>query len=410
MRFLVVAMLASGLGATTITGCGSDCETAVNKELECMEAGKRKTEFEDMKGEVIARCESKSDDPQMKLLVECGKKSTCENVKACQNAAKEGEAAKEITQYLENGNISEAVSDCSYDLESYQVGGAFKAACDKAFEGAAKKLGDEEVHRKTGYVCTGDDAAEWLKASATLKKTCDAIGASMKKALEDARDADKYDDYECGNYKEFVAKSSPGDKAAAEKFCTDAKSTVETKKAADDKKKADELAAKEAAEKTLKKVTLKKAIETQRDAGTKYDFSACYDYQELAAADGAEAKAAAELLCAESKAAAKFKEAMDEAAIALKEKKTRPPYSCRSVLKRNADKLKASKWFAVKAPILAKACFGGELGKNILGSVTRTLCLSGPKAVHEWATKFNLGATDTDLQALLTKTKTACSK
>lgn len=386
MRILVVAMLVGG-ASMMVTGCGSECETAINKEIECTESEKRKASMEKDKSEIIEKCNKDSDDERMKMMVECGQKSTCAEVKACQLQARSAEDAKEITAAVASGDISKAVRTCSYQLESYQAGGAFKTACDSAFSAAAGKLDDEKLGRSISYLCTGDDGAAWKKGSDAIKTACGSVGDAMKKVLETSRDAGKYEKYKCESYVEYVSKNAPDGKAAAEKFCADAKTTADTKQVE----------------------VLKKEIVAQRDAGTKADFGKCYKYKKLAETLPAAEKAAAILLCEESTAAADFNKAMGEVKKAIAAKKKRAPYQCSSFLKKGDEKLKGSKWFATKAPVLAKACYG-DLGKIILATVSARLCLSGPKAVHEYATKYNLGASDPTLQALLTKTKPLCVK
>lgn len=228
MRLVVVATLVCGM-AMTGPGCGSECERAVDRKLECMAAGKRKTRIESKKTAAVQMCEADPNHPVIKLLLECGRKSTCEEVVACRQEARRAQAVKPITKYLDNGDIFHASELCLRGLRSYRAGGAFKVACDTAFDAIAKKPDDYMlIHIK--HLCMKDDGAAWKKASASLKKTCIAIGAAMKKRLENPNNA-TFSDFECGDYKRLVAMTTPEHKAAAEKFCEDGKRAAESHRA-----------------------------------------------------------------------------------------------------------------------------------------------------------------------------------
>ncbi len=332
MRLLAGAMLVSGALWGT-AACGGECAQAFDKELECMEDGERKTTMASARDIAIEMCKTKSEDPEVKAAIACGKKATCEEVKACKKEARAQKDIKKISDMVASGEVSKAAQRCSYDLETYKAVGGLKTACDAAFDAAFGKLDDKKVRDDLTYRCgRAKDAADWRDASESMKKGCNGLMAA-------------------------------------------AKSTI-TK---------------------------------QRDAGTKYEYSECSGYKALVKALAPKEAAAAELLCAEAKAAEDLTKAAAEVSANLKANKLRIPYRCERFMKMGDKKLKGSKWHTAKSKELAASCYGGDLGKKVLGKVT-TYCLSDAKSVHKYAAQYKLGAADAELAALLTKTQPTCTK
>lgn len=409
---MTVTIAAMFMGAAiTVVGCSTECERVIDKELECTgdAAGALAG---GLKAVAVKMCESRRKAPEFKVSIDCmAATSTCDEFRACKMATRQAaraaeteemkaaaaaerarvtqERADEVTKLVSVGKLSKAVSDCSNDLKAYQAGGPLQEACDGAFNVAATQLkpADKLLSVAMGYMCSRPDVSAWGKASAPFTKACAGIAAQKMEALEAASEAGTLDGYACRAYLAFVKKSSPDDLVTAHTFCEQALRTANSKKTA----------------------RLQKVLEAQRDNGTKHDVMDCVDYLKLRAKHTPEEQAAAKMLCEEAQQASEHKEAIELARKALREKRTRPPLQCRFLLEEGETELRGSKWFAVQAPILAKACYG-DLGKLILRNVTKGPCMSSAKAVHTWAAKYNLGASDPELEALLTETRAACGK
>lgn len=223
LRLALIVLLASPIAAA----CGkSDCEKAIDKEIECEPDEDRKKEMKESKDIAVAFCKGdKSDDQKARL--DCYKKDTCEEVKSCEDGLRAAEDAKRITESIEKGDYDSAISSCTWDVENYKAVPEFKAVCDKAITEGFSKLEDPS------WKCRGGD--DFLAESDTLEAECKKLGDGLKTKIEAARDAGADDDYStCSSYKDIVAATAPDQAKAAELLCKEMSAANYAKAALDE--------------------------------------------------------------------------------------------------------------------------------------------------------------------------------
>lgn len=204
---------------------GGECAQAFDKEIECSDdPAAAKKEAKDFRKAAIAACNAAKDNERFKTAIECGKKKTCEEFRACNTKARSADDIKEIEAALGAGDPGKAMKECSYSLETYKAVPEFKAACDKAFAASFKNLEDEEARDDARYTCaSSSQAAEWLAASEALKAGCVSLQGQLKALVTAQRDSGAEFDYGlCSGYKDMVKALSAADAPAAETLCNEA--------------------------------------------------------------------------------------------------------------------------------------------------------------------------------------------
>lgn len=226
MRSSISIFLLSSLATFSLAcGGGGECEQAFDKEIECSEnPAEAKKEAKDFRKAAIAACNADKSNPRMKTALECGKKKSCDDFKACKLEARSAEDVKEIEANLAAGEDTEAMKTCSYRLDTYKAVPAFKAVCDKAFTAAFAKLDNKDARDDARYSCTSSsDGKEWIATSEAFKTGCIALKDQLHTIVTKQRDeATEYDYSTCSSYKEMVKALDESGVAASEQLCEEA--------------------------------------------------------------------------------------------------------------------------------------------------------------------------------------------
>ncbi len=226
MRAQLSLLLLASLSTLALAcGGGGECEQAFDQEIKCSEDPvAAKKEAESFRKAAIAACNADKSNPRMKTAIECGKKKSCDEFKACKLQARSADDIKEIEENLAGGKANEAMKTCSYSLETYKAVPAFKAACDKAFTAAFAKLDDKDARDDARYTCTSSTSGkEWLAASEPFKAGCVALKDQLQKLVTTQRDEGTEFDYStCSSYQDMVKALDEAGAAAAELLCKEA--------------------------------------------------------------------------------------------------------------------------------------------------------------------------------------------
>lgn len=265
---------------------------------------------------------------------------------------------------------------------------------------SAETKAELECYKKTKGCEELEACQEGMYAAESAKRTTERVTESIGKGDYDG--AISSCSYDVENYK-----ASPEFKAACDKAITEGFSKLEdpTWKC---RGESEFLTASEPlrAECTKLADTLKKKIETARDAGADDDYSTCSSYKDVVTAVAPDKTKAAEILCKEMSATNYAKKALDEIKANIAKKEVDIPFQCTSFL--DTEGMDGSAWFKTKSAEVAKACFG-EMGKLALAEVD-SYCTYGGKQVHEYAPKYDLAKADPDLAKALEKTAKVCKE
>tara|TARA_R110002096_G_scaffold433887_5_gene653980 strand:- start:113975 stop:114976 length:1002 start_codon:yes stop_codon:yes gene_type:complete len=226
MHQLLAATLLACLGVLSLA-CkdGGECAKAFDKETECSEnpeeARKEAKQFRDM---AISVCKASKTEPEIKAAIACSKKSSCEEYRACESAARALEDVRQLKEMLDNGKPLEAMQQCSYDLNLYKAVPAVAEICDKAITTVFSDLSDAELRSDLVYSCTlGSEAKEWLAASEPLTNGCMLLlGEFESQATTQRNEGTEYDYSACSSYQDLVKALRPQSIAAAAMLCNEA--------------------------------------------------------------------------------------------------------------------------------------------------------------------------------------------
>lgn len=219
------------LGALAL-GCGNDeCEQIYEMESKCGGMKGNKDAF--MK---VCSAVKEKNPEEFKEAAACAKAGSCEEMQACEAAARGKKRAKEVAQTVAEGKWREAMDDCTF-MPEYFADATFKAECLKVFSEAPPKLSAED-RKSLVYRCSGETGKELEKMVPEFGAMCAKIVseqlAALTEAVTKARDTGENDYTTCFSLRELAKQAGPDAVAAAETLCTEVDLAAKVKKGLSD--------------------------------------------------------------------------------------------------------------------------------------------------------------------------------